>query len=78
VARPTRQCPRTLVVVYEPTDPEGTPRRRAAQEAQGPVDWDQWEKSSPRRYRFWIIWMVAMIVVLTIYYFSGNSSWFGS
>ena len=75
MARPTRQCPRTLVDVYEQPQDQPPKRRRAAQEVQGPVDWDQWERSSPRRYRFWIWWMVAMIVVLTIWYFSGASPW---
>ena len=71
MARPTRQCPRSVHWVYdpdeEPTEPPGQPE----------VDWDAWARGRWKgANRWWLAWAIAMMVALTALYFSGNSDWF--
>ena len=66
MARRTRQCPRTLVIVYDPDE---------EQEPKPAYDWDAWEKNRFTGWnRWWFILMLATTVALTISFFQGNGS----
>ena len=73
MARRTRQCPRTLGLVYEPDeDPEepGTADERPA------YDWDAWEKNRLRNpwTRWWMLLMLVSVMSMVALYFQSGGS----
>ena len=67
--RSTRQCPRTLALVYEPDED------RVDAEEEPAVDWDAWASGRMRgRGRWWLIVMVMTMAAMTALYIRSNGA----
>ena len=66
MARPTRQCPPTVVRMYDPDEDQDDPP---------PVDWEAWAQSRSFRANRWRLLMgVAIVLAMTALYFQSGGT----